>query len=395
VIDLGSSPISNAYLGFEQLAAPEAVFPLKVLVCTQCWLVQTEDFVGAETMFTADYAYFSSYSDSWLEHAKTYVHAMIQRFHLGPLDTVVEVAANDGYLLQFVRDARIPCYGIEPTHGTAVVARERGIDIVEEFFGVECATRLAREDRPKLMIANNVLAHVPDINDFVSGFTTLLAPDGLATFEFPYLVNLIDFNQFDTIYHEHYSYLSLSSVVAIFATNGLTVFEVEQIPTHGGSLRVFAQRADAGSQPIRPSVRRLLQAEQAAGVSTEAFYKQLQPNARRIADELVWFLRDAKARGATVAAYGAAAKGNTMLNYAGVSKELIEFVVDRNPAKQGKFLPASHIPVVSEDQLRAAQPDYVLILPWNLESEIRNQLSYAAAWGAQFVTAVPHLSIVG
>lgn len=394
VIDLGSSPPSNAYL--DQLGSPDAErsYPLKVLVCEECWLVQTEDFVGAGEMFRDDYAYFSSYSSSWLEHSSNYVSAMIQRFDLGPVDTVVEVAANDGYLLQYVQDAGLPCYGIEPTQSTAEAARERGIEIIEEFFGVESAERLSRLGRrAKLIAANNVLAHVPDINDFVAGFATLLQEDGIATFEFPHLVNLIELSQFDTIYHEHYSYLSLTAVAAVFSSNGMTVFDVEQLATHGGSLRVFAQRTDSGREPISATVGAMLDRERSLGVAEIAYYSSLQDNAREIVDSLSAFLTAAKADGAQVAAYGAAAKGNTMLNYAGIDDQLVSFVADRNPAKQGKYLPGSHIPIVGEEQLRREQPEYILILPWNLEREIREQLRYVATWGCRFVTAVPHLRV--
>jgi len=344
-------------------------------------------------MFSDDYAYFSSFSTTWVEHAKAYVKAMIDRFELTPEDMVVEVAANDGYLLQFVQEAGIQCCGVEPTHGTAEAARSKGVEIVEEFFGVACATTMIASHRASLMAANNVLAHVPDINDFVRGFALLLAPNGVATFEFPHLLNLITHNQFDTIYHEHYSYLSLTAVTAVFETNGLSVFDVEQIPTHGGSLRVFAQRSDTGARPVGPAIGRLLEEETTAGVTTADFYAQLQTNAERIKNELLRFLEQAKTERKLVAGYGAAAKGNTMLNFAGVDGESIAFVVDRNPEKVGRYLPGSHIPVVEEEILRQQRPDYVVILPWNLESEIREQLAYVAEWGARFVTAVPELTI--
>jgi SAM-dependent methyltransferase len=393
-LDLGSAPPSNAYLSEAALNAPETWFPLRLLVCTQCWLVQTEDHAGREALFSDDYAYFSSFSSSWLAHAQTYVQAMCARFGLGAQSQVCEVAANDGYLLQYVQQAGVPCYGVEPTASTAAAAKAKGIAIVERFFGVELARELVGQGRQAdLTAANNVLAHVPDINDFVAGFTHLLKPSGVATFEFPHLLRMVQFSQFDTAYHEHYSYLSLTAVQRIFAANGLSVFDVQELPTHGGSLRVFAQRADTGRQAEAQDVRQVLAEEQAAGIASAAFYAGFQAQAERISRGLWRFLLEQHAAGKTVAAYGAAAKGNTLLNFSGVRAHMLPYVVDKNPAKQGQFMPGSRIPIVDEAHLRAARPDWVLILPWNLREEIMAQLAYIREWGGRFATAVPQLEL--
>ena len=394
LIDLGAAPPSNAYLTQQTLHAPEKYFPLRVLVCTECWLVQTEDYAGADELFSADYAYFSSFSTTWLKHAEQYVSDMVQRFELNKNSHIVEVAANDGYLLQYAKTRGIPCLGIEPTTSTAEAARSKGIEIVEEFFGVKLAQRLvAQGKQADLTAANNVLAHVPDINDFVEGFAVLLKPNGVATFEFPHLLRLVSENQFDTIYHEHYSYLSLTAVKQIFERNGLSVFEVEELPTHGGSLRVYAQRKDSGVRQPSKNVMKLLELETEAGMSSTAFYLGFQAKANKVKNDILVFLIDAQQAGKVVAGYGAAAKGNTLLNYAGVRTDLISYVVDRNPAKQNKFLPGSRIPVVSELHLKQSKPDYVLILPWNLRTEVTEQLAYVREWGGQFVTAVPTLKV--
>ncbi len=394
LIDLGCAPPSNAYLTPISLRRPEKWFPLKVVICESCWLVQAEAYSRAAELFNDEYAYFSSFSTQWLKHAETYVQTMIERFGLTPDSRVVEVASNDGYLLQYVKQRGIPCLGIEPTASTAAASRLKGIETLEEFFGVGLAGRLAAKGwQADLMAANNVLAHVPDINDFAAGFAHLLKPAGVATFEFPHLMNLIDGNQFDTIYHEHFSYLSLTAVQRIFAANGLTVFDVEEHPTHGGSIRVFAQRADTGSHPTSNRVKLLLDQEQAAGLRSAAYYAGFQTRAEKVKDDFVHFLVEAKRRGQTVAAYGAAAKGNTLMNFAGIRPDLIAFVADRNPAKQGKFMPGSRVPIVAEERLRHDQPDYVVILPWNLRAEVMGQLAYVRQWGGQFVTAVPTLEI--
>lgn len=393
-INLGTAPPSNAYLTLSGLSMSEKHYPLRVMVCTECWLVQTEDFTHATELFSADYAYFSSFSSSWLAHAEQYVANMTARFSLTETSYVVEVAANDGYLLQYVKARNIPCLGIEPTISTANAARAKGIDVIENFFGVSLAqTLIAQGKAADLTVANNVLAHVPDINDFVAGFALLLKPAGVATFEFPHLLRLVADNQFDTIYHEHYSYLSLTAVEHIFADNGLQVFDVEELSSHGGSLRVFAQRSDVGERAVSTNVARLLTIEMDAGITTPAFYRDFQGHADKVKNDFLHFLIEAKRAGKTVAAYGAAAKGNTLLNYAGVRPDLVPYVVDRNPAKQHKFLPASHIPIVDELQLQHTKPDYVVILPWNLRTELIVQLAYIREWGGQFVTAVPVLSV--
>lgn len=394
LVDLGSAPPSNAYLTAESLHAPEKWFPLRVLVCEQCWLVQTEDFAQADELFDSEYAYFSSFSSSWLAHSERYVTDMVARFGLTSGSHVVEVAANDGYLLQYVKARNIPCTGVEPTASTAAAARAKGIPIVEDFFGVRLAKELvAQGKQADLTAANNVLAHVPDINDFVAGFAVLLKPHGVATFEFPHLLRLISENQFDTIYHEHFSYLSLTAVERIFSVNGLAVFDVEQHPTHGGSLRVFAQRSDTGERARSGHVDELLGQEDAVGMRTAAYYGGFQASTNGVKNDFLAFLLEAKRNGKTVAAYGAAAKGNTLMNYAGVRPDLISFVVDRNPAKQGKYMPGSRIPIVCESQLVREKPNHVVILPWNLQDEIMRQLDYIRGWHGDFVTAVPLLRI--
>lgn len=393
-IDLETAPPSNSYLSAEQLSAPEKWYPLRVYTCTNCWLVQTEDYAHFEELFAHDYAYFSSFSSSWLQHAERYVAEVAESFGLGSTSHVIEVASNDGYLLQYVQRRGVPCLGVEPTHSTAQAARAKGIDVVERFFGVALAHELVKQGRAAdLTAANNVLAHVPDINDFVAGFARVLKANGVATFEFPHLMRLVADCQFDTVYHEHFSYLSLTAVKTVFEANGLTIFDVQEISTHGGSLRVFAQRIDSGRRPVEPTVVGLLGRETAAGVATTAYYGGFQKRADKIKDDLLCFLIQAKRDGLRVVAYGAAAKGNTLLNYAGVRSNLLPWVVDRNPAKQGKYLPGSRIPVVDEDHLRREQPAYVLILPWNLRTEVMEQLAYIRDWGGRFVTAVPDLSV--
>ena len=394
LVDLGSAPPSNAYLTEQSQHAPEKWFPLRVLVCEHCWLVQTEDFAQAHELFNAEYAYFSSFSSSWLAHAEHYVSDMVARFGLDANSYVVEIAANDGYLLQYVIARDIPCTGVEPTANTAAAARAKGIPIVEDFFGSRLAQELVTQDKlADLVVANNVLAHVPDINDFVAGFAVLLKPQGVATFEFPHLLRLIAENQFDTIYHEHFSYLSLTAVNRIFAANGLTVFDVEEHSTHGGSLRVFAQPSVTGQHSRSTKVDELLEREAQAGMSTAEFYAGFQAKPDKVKDEFLAFLLDAKHQGKTVAAYGAAAKGNTLMNYAGIRPDLISFVVDLNPAKQGKYMPGSRILIVEESRLKDTKPDYIVILPWNLKAEVMEQLAYIRNWGGQFVAAVPELEV--
>jgi 2-polyprenyl-3-methyl-5-hydroxy-6-metoxy-1,4-benzoquinol methylase len=391
-IDLGSAPPSNSFLNKKNMNAAEKWYPLHVMVCKNCWLVQTEDFVQANEIFSSEYAYFSSFSSSFLLHAKRFVEDMVSQFSLDKHSTVVEVAANDGYLLQYVKERGIPCYGIEPTTSTAYAARERGIDIVEEFFGSRLADDLVKNGRQAdLTVANNVLAHVPDINDFVSGFAKILKEDGVATFENPHLLKLVEQKQFDTIYHEHYSYLSVSSVIEVFKTNGLTLFDVEELPVHGGSLRYYAQRSDTGQKLISDNVRYLQEKENKAGMKHINFYQGFQASAELIKINFLAFLIEQKSKGNTVVAYGAAAKGNTMLNFCGVKQDLIKFIVDKNPAKQGKYMPGSRIPIKEEKYIRESKPDYIVILPWNLKKEVIQQLNYIREWGGQFVITTPEM----
>jgi len=394
LIDLGSAPPSNAYLTKLTIRRPEKWFPLKVLVCESCWLVQAEAYSRAAELFNDEYAYFSSFSAIWLAHAESYLNTMVERFGLGSESHVVEVASNDGYLLQYVNRRGISCLGIEPTASTAAAARLKGIETVEEFFGAGLAKKLVNKGKQAdLMVANNVLAHVPDINDFVGGFALLLKPHGVATFEFTHLMHLIEDKLFDTIYHEHFSYLSFSTVHQILNSNGLSVFDVEELETQGGSLRVFAQRADTGKYPVSEKVAELAKRETAVGMKSALYYKGFQEQANKVKNDFLNFLLEAKRQGKKVAAYGAAAKGNTLLNYAGVRPDLLPYVVDKNPNKQGKYLPGSRIPIVTEAYIRKDCPDYVIILPWNLKSEIIEQLFYIRNWGGRFVTAVPFLTI--
>jgi len=392
---LGSAPPSNAYLTEQTLHTPEQWFPLRVMVCESCWLVQTEDFAQTEELFDKDYAYFSSFSTSWLRHAERYVKEMTKRFSLDTHSHVIEVAANDGYLLQYVKKRNIPCTGIEPTTSTANAARKKGIYILEEFFGVKLAQQLVQQGKQAdLSVANNVLAHVPDINDFVAGFSILLKSNGVATFEFPYLLKLVNENQFDTIYHEHFSYLSLTALETIFKENGLQIFDVEELTTHGGSLRLFTQRSDTGVHILSEQVTELRKREIDLGIDSGNFYKNFQEKANIVKDDLVNFLMKAKQDGKKVVAYGAAAKGNTLMNYAGIRSDLLSYVVDRSPSKHGKYMPGSRIPIYTEQFLKDDKPDFVLILPWNLKSEVIKQLSYIQENGGNFVVAVPKLEII-
>lgn len=393
LVDLGSAPPSNAYLTNQSLHAPEKWYPLRVLLCDQCALAQTEDFAQASELFDSDYAYFSGFSSSWLSHCEHYVADMVERFHLDKNSHLVEIAANDGSLLQYAQARGIPCTGVEPTKSTANAARAKGIPIIEAFFGVQLAKQMADQGKAAdLMAANNVLAHVPDINDFVAGFAALLKPNGIATFEFPDLQQLINQNQFDTIYHEHFSYLDLPVANRILQANGLKVFDAESLSTHGGSLRVYAQRADTGQRQPTQRFMAMLQ-NQTNTTSIQEKIAAFQATTNNIKNEFVAFLLQAKRDGKTVAAYGAAAKGNTLLNYAGIRPDLIACVADRNPEKQGKYLPGSRIPIVSEEMLHTLRPDYVVILPWNLKTEIMQQLDYVKGWGGRFVTAIPALEV--
>ena len=391
VLDLGAAPPSNAFLREADLLRAEAHFPLKVFACPVCALVQVDEVQRHDLLFSDDYVYFSSYSSSWLEHARRYVEEAVERLALGASSQVLEVASNDGYLLQYVRERGIRCVGVEPTAGTARAARERGIDTVEVFFGRESARALVAErGRFDLAIANNVLAHVPDIDDFVAGFAEALAPAGSVSFEFPHLLELVRMNQFDTVYHEHFSYLSLCAVERILATHGLAVWDVETRPTHGGSLRVWAAPT-AARREARPSVARIRAREADVGIGTPAFHAGVQAAAERVKDDLLAFLIGHKRAGRRVVGYGAAAKGNTLLNFAGVRPDLLAFVADASPHKQGRFLPGSRIPVLAPEALRQARPDVVLVLPWNLREEIVTQLAFVRDWGGRFAVAVPAL----
>jgi hypothetical protein len=392
-LDLGHAPPSNAYLNAEDLNKPEIYYPLKIKVCDQCWLVQTEDYTQADALFTADYAYFSSTSSTWLAHAESYAVKMIEELSLGSQSHVIEVASNDGYLLKNFIATGIPCLGIEPTASTADVAERNGITVLREFFGENLGKRLAAEGKQGDLIAgNNVYAHVPDINDFTRGLKAALKPSGTITLEFPHLMQLIENVQFDTVYHEHYSYLTLHAVTKIFKSAGLRIWHVEQLPTHGGSLRVYGCHTDDGRKNNK-SATDLLNHETISGLQNIETYIDFQPRADKIKNDLISFLIDQKRNGKTVAAYGAAAKGNTLLNYAGVKPDLLPFVCDASLAKQGRFMPGSHIPILSPEAIQSLCPDYVLILPWNIAEEVKSQNQSVRTWGGEFVTAVPHLRI--
>ncbi|MFK7875695.1 MAG: class I SAM-dependent methyltransferase [Paracoccaceae bacterium] len=392
--NLGSHPPSNYFLKPEERAGAELYLPLNALICTNCWLSQLDYFEDAGSLFNEDYAYYSSFSQSWLEHAKNYTDMMIKRFGYGPESLVVEIASNDGYLLKNIKAAGIKALGVEPSGNVAQAAWDNhGVASEVTFFGTQSARDIAaKHGRANLILGNNVLAHVPDITDFTGGLPELLAQDGVVTFEFPHLQNLLTKNQFDTIYHEHFSYLSLTAVKAILNGHGLRVFDVEQLPTHGGSLRVFAC-FDDGPHAQTDAVEQTLQQEIAAGLTDAATYATFQTRVIEIKRNLLRFLLDAQESGKRVVGYGAAAKGNTLLNYAGIGADLIEMVADKSPQKQGRLLPGAHIPVVDPDILLASKPDYVVILPWNLRDEIAQQLSGIRDHGGQFVVAIPELAI--
>ena len=391
-VDLNSSPPSNSFLSEDQFKQKESRYPLLLHVCTNCYLVQIDEYKNAEEIFSSDYVYFSSFSKSWLEHCKQFSEKIIPRLALDDTSHVVEVASNDGYLLQYFKQKNIPVLGIEPTNNTAAEAIKKGIPSITEFFGTSLAERLAAEGKKAdLLMGNNVLAHVPDINDFVGGLKTLLKPKGVVTMEFPHLVQLIENNQFDTIYHEHFSYLSLITVTEIFLAHGLQIFDVDEIPTHGGSLRIYARNVEDDSQPITERYLDLMQTERDKGVDTAEYYKDFSKKVEKVREDLMSFIAQAKQENKKIVGYGAAAKGNTLMNYCGINSDMIDFVVDASPHKQGKFLPGSHIPVVSEDELKEQKPDYVIILPWNIKEEIIEQLSYIRDWGGAFIVAVPEL----
>ncbi len=395
LVDLGLSPLANSYVPLEQASRPCALYPLHARVCPNCFLVQVDDAVPAEEIFSDNYAYFSSFSDSWLAHCRAYADAMTERFQLGSESLVIEIASNDGYLLQYFTAKGIPVLGIEPAANVAAEAERRGVPTRVEFFTRDLARQLREEGlRPDLIASANVLAHVPDINDFVQGVAELLQGDAVYTVEFPHLLNLIRETQFDTIYHEHYTYLSLVALERIFGSFGLRVFDVEELPTHGGSLRVFACLKQA-SHAEQPSVERLRAKEHEARLDSLEGYAGFEKKVQTVRRDLLDFLSQARDEGRSVAAYGAAAKGNTLLNYCGIGPELISYCVDRNPAKQNTLLPGSRIPVFGPEKLREARPDYVVILPWNLKHEIAGQLSDIAEQGTRFVTPVPRLELFG
>ena len=392
-LDLGFAPPSNAYLNAEELSDPEVHYPLLVKVCDQCWLVQTEDYARREELFRADYAYFSSTSSGWLDHSARYVDMVVDRLSLGPDSFVIEVACNDGYLLKNVLAAGIPCLGIEPTASTAAAAEALGIPVSREFFGEALGRQLAGDGKQADLIAgNNVYAHVPDINDFTLGLAAALKPEGTVTLEFPHLMPMIEHTQFDTVYHEHFSYLSLTAVSSIFEAAGLRIWDVEELPTHGGSLRVFGCHSSA-SIATTDRVAAMLQREEQFGLTTLATYLAFQERADRVKDDFLTFLIEQKRAGRKVAAYGAAAKGNTLLNYGGVRPDLLPYVCDAAASKQGKFMPGSHIPIYAPQALWESRPDYVVILPWNIAPEVRTQLGELVDDGVLLVTAVPDFRI--
>ncbi len=393
-VDLGFSPPSNSFLTKEQLNQPETYFPLKLYVNERNFLVQVDEYEKADKIFSADYLYFSSFSSSWLAHSKQYVEMMMKRFGFTPAQQVIEIASNDGYLLQYFQEKGIPVLGIEPTLSTATVAREKGIETITEFFGVKLAQQLVANGRQAdLLLGNNVLAHVPDLNDFVGGLKLALKSSGIITMEFPHIMQLIDQIQFDTIYHEHFSYFTFHTVQAVFAHHGLTLFDVEETPTHGGSLRIFARHAENEVISVSERVSALLRQEVEKGMTQLPYYQGFQQKIIAVKNQLLTFLLEQAQAGKKVGAYGAAAKGNTLLNYCGIKPDLLPWVVDASPYKQGKYLPGTHIPVLKEAIIRAEQPDYVLILPWNIKEEVCEQLRYIREWGGKFVTAIPELKI--
>jgi SAM-dependent methyltransferase len=392
-VDLGMSPLCESYVSPARLDAMEPFYPLHVRICERCLLVQLPEYVAPEAIFT-EYAYFSAFSDSWVEHARRYVDAITDRYGLGPEHLVVELASNDGYLLQHFLERGVRVLGVEPARNVARAAEERGVPSLPVFFGAAAARDIvASTGHADLVPANNVLAHVPDINDFVAGIEILLAPAGVTTLEFPHILRLIEGNQFDTIYHEHYSYLSLFSVEQIFAAHGLRVVDVEELATHGGSLRVYARHAADATEPVADRVDALRALERECGLDTLAGYEGFGPRVDALKRDLLEFLIGARRAGKRVAGYGAPGKGNTLLNYCGIRSDLVEYTVDRNPYKQGMALPGTHIPIHAPERLAETEPDYILILPWNLRAEIAAQLSYAREWGARFVVPIPAVEV--
>lgn len=394
VIDLGSAPLSNALLTSTTLRSPESWYPLRVLVCHMCWLVQVEEYSNSAEIFSSEYTYFSSFSESWLRHSREFQEQITSEMALSADSFVVEIASNDGYLLQYFVEADIPCLGIEPTASTAAAAEERGIPTRRLFFDTATAQTIRDEYRAaNLIVGNNVLAHVPDPLDFLQGVRLLLDENGIATFEFPHLLSLVQENQFDTIYHEHFSYFSIIALQSLLERSGLTLVRVKELSTHGGSLRLYTMRSSSPSAIVTPSVERIITLERAAGLDSIEAYSRLQKTAEQIKDDLLAFLIEAKRLGKRVLGYGAAAKGNTLLNYAGVKSDLLPLVVDKNPFKIGKYLPGSRIPVLSEAAILRERPDFILVLPWNLLDEVSEQLSFTRRWGAQFVRAIPEVEV--
>jgi 2-polyprenyl-3-methyl-5-hydroxy-6-metoxy-1,4-benzoquinol methylase len=393
-VDLGMSPLCQTHIEAHELNHMERFYPLHAWVCHRCFLVQLEQYVSADDIFS-DYDYFSSYSDSWVEHARQYCEAMTRRFGLRATSKVMEIASNDGYLLQHFVRAKVPCLGIEPAANVAKVANDKGIPTVVRFFGVQSAREIAGEHgRPDLLLGNNVLAHVPDINDFVGGMRELLGPGGVITMEFPHLEQLMRHNQFDTIYHEHFSYLSFTTVEKIFAHHGLVLFDVEELPTHGGSIRIFARHVEDAAKPVSERAVAMRERELAAGFNRLETYDGFAERVKEVKRSLLEFLIDARRAGKKVVGYGAPGKGNTLLNYCGIRSDFLDFTVDRSPYKQGKFTPGTHIPILKPEAIRESRPDYILILPWNLEQEIRSQLQYVREWGGRFVIPIPRLQVV-
>jgi hypothetical protein len=394
-VNLGKSPLCESYLAADQLNAMEPFYPLHAYVCDQCFLVQLQEYVSGEAIFT-DYAYFSSYSDSWLDHSRRYTDQMISELGLTGESQVIEVASNDGYLLQYFVQRNVPALGIEPAANCAKVAVDKGVPTLVKFFGVETASELKRDGiQADLLLGNNVLAQVTDLNDFVGGLKIALKPEGVITIEFPHLMKLVEETQFDTIYHEHFSYFSFVAAERIFAAHGLVLYDVEELPTHGGSLRIYARHDTDATKPVTARAQALKQREVDAGLLTLEYYASFTPKVEAVKRDLLAFLIDCKRRGLSVVGYGAPGKGNTLLNYCGIRSDLLEYTVDRSPHKQGKFLPGTEIPIAHPDAIRATQPDFVLILPWNLKDEIARQLQYVAEWGGQLVVPIPRIEIVG
>ncbi len=393
--DLGSSPLSNSYIKPEELGRHEKFFPVHAWVCESCFLVQLELFATPEQIFSNEYAYFSSYSDTWLKHCRDYSDAITRRFGLGAGHLAVEVASNDGYLLQYLMKHGVRVLGVEPAENCAREAAAKRVPTVVKFFGAQVADELASQGgKADLLIANNVLGHVPELNDFVRGVKRLLAGSGVITMEFPHLLNLIEQNQFDTIYHEHFSYFSFFTAEKVFAHHGITLFDVHELPTHGGSLRIFGRHAEDASKPVDPNVQRLKDKERQAGLYETAVYSAFHSRIMRTKRRLLEFLIKAKDEGKRVVGYGAPAKGNTLLNYCGIRTDFLDFTVDRSPHKQGRYLPGTHIPVFAPDRIRDARPDYVLILPWNWKDEIMEQIGYIRDWGGRFVIPIPEVAVL-